>query len=579
MARLIVQQHPSDSRVDSPVEIDKLPFLIGRDVTCCHLVLDPQRTTVSRKHAEITANSGTFFIKDLKSRNKTYVDGKEIQPELPFKLADGQKIVICDYVFQFKAVVEAGVEEPEDDELPDVTTTIESVVQHTSNRQLMESQPAEKLRAILSITNTLTKSLDLAAIYPKIADELLNLFKQADRCLIIEYNQSIDRLQPRFIKARRQNDRSDQFSKTIIKNCLTKLEAFLSEDVSSDGALGMAQSIADIKIRSVMCAPLASSDNKPLGVIQLDTLDKSRKFTKGDLELLVCVGNQAAVAIENARMASEIVKKAEQEKDFKTAQELQIALLPKRYPDLDGYQFFKHYSPAKSVGGDYFDFISLPLGKHAILLGDVSGKGIPAALMMARVSGDARVCMLSEPHVTNAITRLNEILIEADLQDRYITLMASVLDPKAHHVTIVNAGHGKQFIYRAKNDEIEVTTQESAQGFPVGWVPGYEYESSEITLDVGDTLIFFTDGVTDAESANGDRFNEEGVLQSLAKLKGQNPTPQLIGETLLADVRKFISNHPQFDDIAIVCFGRVETVHTSIERVSAESEMVLESNY
>src|SRR5262249_4495613 len=157
----------------------------------------------------------------------------------------------------------------------------------------------------------------------------------------------------------------------------------LSEDASSDASLGPAASIAEFKIRSVMCVPLATSDGKALGAIQLDTQEKAKKFVTDDLNLLAIVANLAAVAIEKARLHEDLLVRETEQKEIELARKVQLGFLPQNLPEVPGYEFYSHYSPAQTVGGDYYDFVLLPGGRVGIVLGDVAGKGVPAALLVA----------------------------------------------------------------------------------------------------------------------------------------------------------------------------------------------------
>jgi len=337
----------------------------------------------------------------------------------------------------------------------------------------------------------------------------------------------------------------------------------LSEDATADGTVGLAQSIAEFRIRSVMCVPLATQDNKPLGVIQLDSQDRTKKFTQDDLKLLICVANYASIAIENARMHEELVEQNKFEEENRAASRVQRGFLPQRFPEVRGYEFYAHYVAARTVGGDYYDFIPMPDGRVAVLLGDVSGKGVPAALLMARVSGEARVCMLTQPDVATAITCLNNQLLLANLEDRYLTLAATVLDPVNHRVTMVNAGHMPPMVYRRGTRTFESCMAEQSSGFPLGWVIGFKYESVTIDLEPGDSLLLYTDGIIDAEADNGTRFGEEGIRKALTAPASEILTARLIGERIIRAVRSHAAHQPQFDDIALVCFGRVDAEGTS----------------
>jgi serine phosphatase RsbU (regulator of sigma subunit) len=396
----------------------------------------------------------------------------------------------------------------------------------------------------------------------QIADELFEIFRQADRCFIIQVDDLTNHLLPVVVKTRRPTPGGDQFSKTIVRKCLKSLESYLSEDASSDANLGLAQSIAEFRIRSVMCVPLVTPDNKALGVIQLDSQDRTKKFSQEDVKLLMCVSNQASIALDNAHMHEELLKRVKLDEENKAATKVQLALLPHSLPVVEGYEFFAHYLPARTVGGDYYDFIKLPNGRLNVLLGDVSGKGVPAALIVARVSGEARVSMFMKPEIAEAVTHLNELFFAANFEDRFLTLAATSIDLSTNKVTIVNAGHVTPWLYRQTTRILEKPVPHDTSGFAIGWVPENTYESITIDLTPGDTLILCTDGILDAEAASGKRFTEQGVLNAM---KNDDPnlvlTPRLIGQRIIDAVKAHAANHPQFDDIALVCYGRKLDAH------------------
>jgi serine phosphatase RsbU (regulator of sigma subunit) len=309
-----------------------------------------------------------------------------------------------------------------------------------------------------------------------------------------------------------------------------------------------------------MCVPLASPDGKPLGVIQLDSQDRTKKFTQDDLKLLVCVANQASIALDNAKLHEELLRRVKLDEENKAATKVQLALLPQTTPQVLGYEFFARYLPARTVGGDYYDFIPLPDGRHCVLLGDVSGKGVPAALIVARVSGEAKVCMITQPDVACAVSHLNELFAQANFEDRYLTLAASVLDPKTHQVALVNAGHVDPWVYRQATRSLEKPVPDAVRSWPVGWVAGNQYEAITVDLQAGDTLILLTDGILDAENSAGQRFAETGVFKALKTDDTEIIlTAGQIGKRIIDAVMAHAANQPQFDDIALVCYGRVNS--------------------
>jgi len=231
-----------------------------------------------------------------------------------------------------------------------------------------------------------------------------------------------------------------------------------------------------------------------------------------------------------------------------------LSFLPKKLPQLAGYEFFAHYEPAQEVGGDYYDFIPLPASRLAIMVGDVAGKGVPAALLMAKVSSDARFCMLTEPDPAQAVYKLNEQMQEAGMLDRFITLAAGLLDTSAHRVTFVNAGHLPPLIFRRATGRVEEATSRELAGFPLGVADGIPYEAATVALQPGDVVTVFTDGVTEAKNKAEKEFQMEGAYSAL--LAGP-PTTKGMGDRLVAAIRQHALGCKQHDDITIVCFGRV----------------------
>src|SRR5262249_6603859 len=236
-------------------------------------------------------------------------------------------------------------------------------------------------------------------------------FRQADRCFLI--TSEGDKLLPKLVKTRRGSDESNApFSKSIGRKALETAQAVLSDDARRDDRLQLRQSRVDFRIRSLTCAPLCLGDGKAFAVIQLDTQDRAKKFSQDDLKLLCSVANQAAISLENARMLDETVQQEKVKRDLELAKKVQKSFLPPREPKLAGYDFFGFSEPAKEVGGDYFGYIPLLDGKLVVAVGDVAGKGVPASLIMAKLSSDIRFSMLSEKDPAKAVAKLNDLLYE-----------------------------------------------------------------------------------------------------------------------------------------------------------------------
>jgi sigma-B regulation protein RsbU (phosphoserine phosphatase) len=530
-------------------------IVIGRNAECQVVLNEP---AVSREHAVIRRIQGKFYIEDLKSRNHTFVNNKEVTTRTLLK--DSDRIRICDNILAFfdnkplpGHMTPAGVAPPEESEEEEDSSTVEATLMQTS-KQVLEAQPAERLSMLIEVGAELMRTLDLEQLLPKIVDSIFQVFRQADRAFIIFHDEG--KLIPKEVRTRRANDEgAARFSRKIVNRCLETGQSVLSEDATADQRFDLSQSIADCRIRSVMCVPvLARLNEPPLGVIQLDTQDRFKRFTQDDLKLLLAVAGQAAIALENARMHETLVARAGLERDLRVAREVQQSFLPKKPPLLPGYEFHAHYESAQEVGGDYYDFIPLPGPRQVVMLGDVAGKGMPAALLMAKVSSDARYCTLTEANFATAITTLNVLMQEAGMLDRFVTLIACLIDPEQHTVTFVNAGHLPPLIYRKSKNALEEGTARRQAGLPLGVdAEAPPYEAVTCRLEPGDSVLLFTDGITDAKNKDGREF---GMANVLATLKAGPTAPQPMIEHLVAAVQAHSVGCKQFDDIAVASFGR-----------------------
>ena len=540
--------------------------VIGRDADQCQIVIP--NSSVSRRHATIDFRDGKYVVEDMGSRNGTLINQSRIAG--PTALKNDDRVKICDFLFRYhdeaapSPLNELPLLDPEDEDDGGATTVRQSF-DLSSARQYLETQTSEKMRALLEISTSLSKTLELEPLLPQVAETLFSVFLQADRCFIIMLDES-GRLVPKVEKSRRARpgDEGTRFSRTIVRKCLESNTAYLSEDASSDAAMGAAQSIAEFRIRSVMCVPLVSSEGKPLGALQLDAQDISKKFKDDDLKLLTIVANLASIAVEKAQFHATVLASAEERKEVETsravAREVQFGFLPKVFPRLDGYEFFAFYSPAQSVGGDYYDFIKLPDGRVAVCLGDVAGKGVAAALLMAKLSAEVRFCFLTQPDPAKAVALLNMQLIHGGIGDRFVTFAAVVIDPAAHTLTVVNAGHINPMKLSAAGGPFADCVTNDDSGLPLGLVEGLEYPTTVVRLACWETLLVFTDGVIDAEAPSDARFHHDGIHAAVKAITGTGSEvrPHHLGERIVKACQRHMNGRPQFDDIAVVCFGRVD---------------------
>lgn len=558
------------------IELSDERMVMGRQPTC-EIVLD--NAAVSRNHAQILHTHGGYFLEDLRSRNGTFLNGQKIHGRA--ELHDGDEVKVCEVVLKFylgqpstpefdplpaaaretvaQVDPETGVRAAPAvltqllvDESDDHSSIITSLDLSSSRLPRITVRPEAKLRAVLEISSNLARTLALDEVLPRILESLFKIFPQADRGFVVLREGDTKRLVVKAMHTRRDDpqDRA-RLSTTILTQAIEKAHAILSADAASDQRFQMSESVVSLQLRSVMCAPLVSQSGEAVGAIQIDTRDAGQRFSQDDLDVLAAVAAQAALAVENATFHANAMKQRDLEREIEFATQVQLGFLPSERPRLAGYQFFDFYEAAHGVGGDLFDYVPLPDGRLAVTVGDVAGKGVPAALLMARIYSDARYQLLASPTPADAMTNLNATLSTSGLGHRFITLAFAVLDPKAHTLTVVNAGHLAPQRRSAAGDVDALGTADS--GLPLGINPGTVYRQALVKLDPGDSVLLYTDGVTEAMNAKKEIYGTQR-LQNFLKKATAEPGPLL--ESLVSDVELFSHGQPQRDDICAICLHR-----------------------
>ena len=554
---MAVLKHLTGDLAGTVVDLKSDVTVIGR-LPECAIVLTANG--VSRRHAEIRKVGTGFVVVDLDSRNKTLVNDTELKGGVEHPLKDNDRINICNIELVYDAdlaprtvdsalaadVIE--ITESAGAENPDFRTLEAS----RSSTMASAVRPEVKLKAILEITRSLSKELRIDAVAPKILDSLMEIFPGAERLFLMLQDPSTKRLvrkafkhriqkRPSFLRAVPEDEVPTSISRSIVDYVLGQKKAVLSQDAGEDKNLPSSASISDLKIRSVMCVPLLTPDNKAIGILQLDTSDR-RQFNEDDLDVLTAVASQAAISIQNASMLESLLERERLNRDLKIAEQVQKRFLPQDVPTLPGYEFFAYYQSTYEVGGDYYDFVPLPGDRMAMALGDVSGKGVAAALMMAKFSGDTRSCMLTENAPAPTATRLNSLLCAAGIEDKFITLCLCVLDARTRKLTLTSAGHTPVIIRRADGRAEEVGQEVS--GLPLGVMEDSVYDQTEVQLNPGDVVVIYSDGVTDARSPGDELYDSQSnhrllkrVAQSAGGPAGRRPGnppgyPRVLGRAL-----------------------------------------------
>jgi len=303
--------------------------------------------------------------------------------------------------------------------------------------------------------------------------------------------------------------------------------------------------VTGYRTRSILCMPMKNRGGTIVGVFQI--LNKrSGTFTADDENVLDALSVHAAIAVENARLYEQERQKIAMEKELQAAREVQMTLIPKRVPDVAGYAFAAVTIPAREVGGDLYDFTAKEPGQLALCLGDVSGKGLAASLLMANVQATLRDQAFSAAPASECVRRSNMLLFQNTGNEKFVTLFYALLDPEKGSLTCCNAGHERPFLVRSGGE----TSRLTAGGTVLGIMEDFPYEQETVTLERGDVVLIFSDGVSEAMNASGEQLGEGPIQSVLNSHHGRDP--EELKEALISAVRAHAAGAPQADDITIV---------------------------
>lgn len=560
------------------IELQGQRTIFGRHPSS-QIVLD--NSAISRHHAQIVEQHGSYYLEDLRSRNGTHLNDVAVRGRVELHHLD--EIRLCDYVFQFLVDAPHGpggeqarrlsgeqtsfgrerrtagrdgsgrVALPRTVELENQGSSIISSVDAGSVRTVrFNVRPEVKLRAVLEISAALGRVLKLDEMLPVILESLFKIFPQADAGFVLLNDPSSDKPTLRASLQRMHDDEEEvPVSMTIVNMAMEAKRAVLSADATGDSRFKSSESLADLRIHSVMCVPLVDQANEALGVIQLSTSDIAQQFSADDLDLLASVGAQAALAVENAKLHESLLAQRDLERDLEFAMQVQIGFLPNEPPQVPGYEFSDYYEPAHRIGGDYFDYVLLPNGNVAVAVGDVAGKGVPAALLMARLHASARYHLLSAGSPAEALTGLNAEIMASGLGLRFITLVMAVFNVKTHEILLANAGHLPPLIRRSDGRVESIGVKES--GMPLGLGGSQTFRDVGIVLERGEACVFYTDGVTEAMDAQQEIYGRQRLTEAVRRAP---PHAKQLVHAVVEDVERFYGDLPQRDDVCIVAAVR-----------------------
>jgi phosphoserine phosphatase RsbU/P len=521
----------------SDLHIGRIP---GLDV-----YLDDVR--VSRHHARVEHRpDGTSYLVDLDSKGCTQLNGRRLTPFQAAPLRNGSRIRIVDYelIFHDHAV--------ELNDSGEGDSTILESLDNLSTEYLAQrsAEPAQALKAILEINRAVGGGAELSEVLNRALEGLMAVFLAAERGFILIVGPE-GRPQLRALRQQAVGAQLPVLSRTILTQVINEGKAILIKDTAIDPRFHRAKSVVS-SFRTAMCVPLLGHNGRSLGMIQLDRRTGRKGFKAGDLDLLAALSVPVGVAVENHQLLKERASWA-------AAREIQLALLPHGRPKIAGYTFWECYRPTLEVGGDLYDYIAVEpseLGKEgparwAVTVGDVAGKGMAAALVVAGLCPEIRHSVRGGAGPAEVLAGVNRRLCDQGVGGRFVTMAMADIDARSNVMTVANAGHMDPLVRRASGT-IEAVGRSGA-GLPLGVSAEAVYRPVTLSLDPGDLVILYTDGVNESMNLDRQPFGEERIKEVLAATTGGVAAA---GEAIMAAVRDYSAGRSQFDDITIVGFQR-----------------------
>jgi serine phosphatase RsbU (regulator of sigma subunit)/pSer/pThr/pTyr-binding forkhead associated (FHA) protein len=505
---------------------------------------------LSRQHLAVEREGEHWTLQDLASKNGTILNGVKVAERAPLKAGDrimaGHLILIFNgsgAAESAKPVVifDAQDEEAEHTSSSTVITNLEGVIK-PDKPEGDSGFAAAQVSALIRAGNELAGHRPLPELFRFILDLSIQTVK-ADRGVLMT-------LEDGELVVRANKGEGFHISSAVRDRVLNSGNSVLVRDISSDDAFRERKSIVEQNIRTLMAVPLQTRE-QIIGLIYVDSPSLLREFTKDDLNLLTVMANVAAIRIEHTRFAE--VEQARQllARDLDQAAEIQRSFLPGVAPVVRGLDLAGHNAPCRTVGGDYYDFFPYEQRRVAMVLGDVSGKGMPASLLMMGLQARVQVLIDEPKNLAEVMTKLNRITSLNCPANRFISLFFCILDGETGELTFCNAGHNPPLIIRANG-----TWEQLRGGGPVvGILATIEYQEHHVRLEEGDTLVIYSDGVTEAENPRRDEFEVEGLVQSVIANR-HLPAEKIIEEVNRA-VAEFTAGAPQSDDITLVVARRV----------------------
>jgi sigma-B regulation protein RsbU (phosphoserine phosphatase) len=537
--------------------LDNKDLTLGRSATTdlCY----PDDSGLSRQHLVIEIAGNRWQIRDLNSKNGTVVNGQRLGTDsLP--LRPGDRISAGHLILEFEvpgtptfdgaAGVLTGTVVFVDRAAEPISasTTVQASLEglmgpdkvDPTKTQVFTGSP--QMRALVRAGRELASHRPLEEVFQVIMDLSMEAVAAGRGVLMT--------LEGDKLELRAMRGEGFQISSTVRDRVLKERASVMVRDTSLEEAFRERRSIVQQQIKSMIAVPLQTND-RVIGLIYLDSPNMVRQFTREDLSLLTVMANVAAIRIEHARLNE--IEQTEQlyAKELAQAAQIQMGLLPANAPVVAGYTLGGFNVPCRTVGGDYYDFIDFPDGQLATIVGDVSGKGLAAALMMTSLQARCQILFDGSTSLASDVGRLNSAVTRNCPPGKFITFFIGVLNPVTGLFTYCNAGHNPPFIVRADGS----TSVLPGGGVVLGILPVYTYDQETIQLNAGDVAVLYSDGVTENFAADRDEeFGEERLAKVIFEHRLE-PIDAII-EHVCEAVHAFTSGAPAADDFTLMLIRR-----------------------
>ena len=410
----------------------------------------------------------------------------------------------------------------------------------------------EELSILNEIATAISSTLDVQEVIDLIVKKCLKHLKVEQGAVMLineeDKNNPIVTIERIFDKSSEEHlpiRLNTQLTGWMMKN----KKPLLSNSLANDERFTL--NVKDIStIESLLAVPLFLK-GKMIGLLMVFNKSGEEGFSEDDKRLLTIIAAQSAQVIDSARLYKEELEYLKIQEDMNMAAQIQQNLLPKKIPEIQGYEAGGVSIPAKNVGGDYYDFIPTQSGNVAFCLGDVSGKGTAAALLMANLQATLRGQTLACTCARECLDRANNLLYQSTDSEKYATLFYGILDPAQHSLAFTNAGHNYPFLISSDGKVERLKTI----GIPLGFLEDFEFSEHTVPFNVGDVLVLFSDGISEAMNKHEEEFEEEKILQVIKSNMDQSPHQMI--ENLISSVREHADGEEQSDDMTLLVIKRV----------------------